>query len=129
MNRTVLIIEDDPLNLKLITDLLEMDGCTVIQAADGDLAEELVRIHTPDLVMTDIRLPGRSGLDITRSLKSNPNTTHIPVILTTAFYQYGNRETCMESGCDDYLAKPFTINHLYEVISRYLPQRQIAVGH
>lgn len=128
MDNKVLIIEDDRLNMKLITDLLQMEGYRTFQNSDGEGVEEFVRVYQPDLIMADIRLPGRSGLEITRVLKSNPETKHIPIILTTAFTHYGTRAVCMESGCDGYLAKPYAINDLYEIIDPFMPKHQMVVG-
>lgn len=128
MDKLIFIIEDDPMNMKLIVDLLHMKGYQTLQAENGDSVEQLVKTHNPDLILADIRLPGISGLEITRTLKSNPDTKHVPIILTTAFTQDGPRSVCMESGCNGYLAKPYSIDDLYDTVDRFMPQECMAVG-
>lgn len=122
MANKVLIFENDPLSMKLLTDLLHMQGYETVQVSDGLLAEDLVRQHSPDLVLSDFGLKGRTGLDITRALKSDPETRNIPVILTTVFPHSGFRTKAMESGCNAFLVKPYTFPHLFKTVQEFLPK-------
>ena len=105
--KTVLIVEDNELNMKLFTDLLQVHGYAVVQSTNGHDALDLAHEHQPDLVIMDIQLPERSGLDVTRDLKADPELAHIPVIAVTAFAMKSDEQRIREGGCEDYLAKPF----------------------
>ena len=119
MSKTVLIVEDDSLNMKLLNDLLEFQGYTIIQQNDGLGAYEAICEHRPDLVLMDIQLPGRSGLDITEAMKSNVELKHIPVIAVTAFTEQQDKQDCLNHGCDGYIAKPISIYTFFDTVSEF----------
>lgn len=120
MKKTVMIIEDDALNMKLANDLLQAEGYLTVHSYDGVDAEQLVQVHKPNLILMDIRLPGRSGLQIVHSLKSYPAMRTIPIIALTSFSAHETCDVCREYGCDDYLSKPISIHHFRETIKKHL---------
>lgn len=118
--KTVLIVEDNELNMKLFHDLLEAHGYQTLEARNGPEATALVAQHRPDLILMDIQLPGVSGLQITRELKDNPEYAAIPVIAVTAFAMKGDEERIRAGGCEDYIAKPISVAGFLEKVKRYL---------
>src|ERR1700750_196418 len=108
MAKTVLIVEDNELNMKLFRDLLEAHGYHTIGTNKGTEALALVRQHRPDLILMDIQLPEVSGLDVTRWIKSDPERRGIPVIPGPAFAMRGAEGRIREGGCEAYLSKPIS---------------------
>lgn len=102
----ILVIEDNPLNLELVTDLLEVKGFTVHPASTAEEGLRLARELLPDLVLMDFGLPGMDGLAATRNLKTNPKTRHLPVVGLTAHAMKGDEEAARQAGCDGYITKP-----------------------
>lgn len=119
MAKTVLIVEDNALNMKLFGDLLEAKGYATLRATEGDGALALAKRAHPDLVLMDIQLPGLSGMEVTRRMKADPTMRDIPVVAVTAFALRGDEEKIMESGCAAYVAKPVSIDHLLDVVERH----------
>jgi two-component system cell cycle response regulator DivK len=119
----VLIVEDNALNLKLLKDLLEYHGYYVVATGSGEAALRIAEEEQPDLILMDIQLPDFSGIDATRQLKANLKTQRIPIIAVTAFAMSGDRAKIMESGCDDYVAKPFSVLELLALIEKYTTAR------
>jgi two-component system, cell cycle response regulator DivK len=119
MAKTVLIVEDNALNMKLFGDLLEAKGYATLRASEGDGALALAKRELPDLVLMDIQLPGLSGMEITRRMKADPAMRDIPVVAVTAFALRGDEAKIMESGCSAYVAKPVSIDHLLDVVERH----------
>ena len=119
----MLIVEDNALNLKLLSDLLEYHGYYVVATGSGEAALRIAEEEQPDLILMDIQLPDFSGIDATRRLKANLKTQRIPIIAVTAFAMSGDRTKIMESGCDDYMAKPFNILELLALIEKYTTAR------
>jgi two-component system, cell cycle response regulator DivK len=117
--RTVLIAEDNALNLKLFRDLLEYHGYTLITATLGRAAVDLAREHRPDLILLDIQLPDITGMEVAEQLKAREETRAIPIIAVTAFAMSGDRAKVLASGCDDYLAKPFNVQEFLNIVARY----------
>jgi two-component system, cell cycle response regulator DivK len=107
MNKTILIIEDNDLNMKLFNDLLTSRGYATLCAEDGLLGLELARRHRPDLVVMDIQLPDVSGLEVTRQIRADRDIAHLPILAVSAFAMRGDAERIVAGGCDRYLAKPF----------------------
>jgi CheY-like chemotaxis protein len=107
-SRTVVVAEDNSINLSMMTDLLETRGWQVVQAENGADALRLTRAHNPDLVLMDIQMPVMDGLAATRLLKADPATASIPVLAVTGLAMPNDQERCLEAGCQGYLAKPFT---------------------
>lgn len=120
MAKTVLVVEDNELNMKLFHDLLEAHGISTIKTRDGRDVMELARKNKPDLILMDIQLPEVSGLDVTRWLKDDSELKHIPVIAVTAFAMKGDEQKIREGGCEDYISKPISVTHFMEVINKYL---------
>ncbi len=118
--KTVLIVEDNELNMKLFHDLLEAHGYQTLEARNGPEAAALVAQHRPDLILMDIQLPGISGLQIARELKDNPEYAAIPVIAVTAFAMKGDEERIRAGGCEDYISKPISVAGFLEKVKRYL---------
>ncbi|GAC1607774.1 MAG: response regulator [Mycobacteriales bacterium] len=116
----LLIIEDNPANLKLITLLLISAGHTVTCATDAEAGLLLARTHQPALILMDIQLPGMDGLAATAILKSDPLTAEIPVIALTAMAMKADRERSHRAGCDAYITKPLRYRELYDAIDRLL---------
>ena len=105
--RTVLIVEDDPVILRLLEVNFELEGLEVLLAEDGAAGLELAKERRPDLVVTDIMMPKLSGIELVESLKTDPLTAHIPIILLSAKAQTADLKAGMDAGADDYITKPF----------------------
>ena len=120
MSKTVLIVEDNELNMKLFHDLLEAHGVNTVETYDGKNVMELAREHKPDLILMDIQLPEISGLDVTKMLKADDELKSIPVVAVTAFAMKGDEQKIREGGCEDYISKPISVVHFMETINRYL---------
>ena len=120
MNRTILVVEDNDLNLRLFTDVLEAHGYAVLQAQLGRNGLELARARRPDLVVMDIQLPDMSGLDVIRSLKGDDALRAIPVLAVTAFAMKGDKETICGAGSDAYMSKPIEIRRFIAVVRELL---------
>jgi len=120
MPKTVLIVEDNELNMKLFHDLLEAQGYAILQTKDGMEALKIARENHPDLILMDIQLPEVSGLEVTKWLKEDDNLRSIPVIAVTAFAMKGDEEKIREGGCDAYIAKPISVANFLETIKKFL---------
>ncbi len=120
MSKTVLIVEDNELNMKLFRDLLEAHNFQTIETNDGNSVLDIAREKKPDLILMDIQLPEISGLDVTKMLKADPELSGIPVIAVTAFAMKGDEEKIREGGCEDYLSKPISITEFLNVVQKYL---------
>ncbi len=118
LNKTVLVVEDNDLNMRLFHDVLEMRGYNILQAKDGMEGWRIAREHRPDLILMDIQLPDVSGLEVTKWLKDDETLKPIPVIAITAFAMAGDEEKILEGGCDDYLVKPISISNFLQTVER-----------
>ncbi|MEM8616675.1 MAG: response regulator [Pseudomonadota bacterium] len=116
--KSVLIVEDNALNMRLFSDLLESVGYQVLQCADGAKAATLALEATPNLIIMDIQLPEVSGLDITRWLKDDERTRSIPVLAVTAFAMRTDELLVREAGCEGYLSKPIQVRSFLETVDR-----------
>ncbi len=112
----VLVVEDNPANMKLAALLLEQAGYEVLQATDADSGIALARERSPALILMDVQLPGMNGLDATRALKRDPRTASIKVVAVTAFAMTGDDRRMAEAGCDAYVSKPIRYRALLDVI-------------
>ena len=117
---SVLIVEDNELNMKLFRDLLEAHGYATFEARNGTDALALARAHRPDLVLMDIQLPEVSGLEVTRWLKDDEDLCDIPVIAVTAFAMKGDEERIRQGGCEAYLSKPISIGLFIDTVRRFV---------
>ena len=120
MAKTVMIVEDNELNMKLFHDLLEAHGYLTVGTRNGIEALDLARKHRPDLILMDIQLPEVSGLEVTKWLKEDPELRAIPVVAVTAFAMKGDEERIREGGCEAYLSKPISVGKFIETIRRFL---------
>src|SRR3954464_15132309 len=118
--KTVLIVEDNELNMKLFNDLLEAHGYFTLQTKDGVEALRLARTHRPDLILMDIQLPEVSGLEVTKWLKEDDDLRSIPIIAVTAFAMKGDEERIRQGGCEAYFPKPISVPRFIETIKSYL---------
>jgi two-component system cell cycle response regulator DivK len=119
----ILIVEDNELNLLLLKDVLEFHGYTIVSTSLGATVVDLARQHHPDLILMDIQLPDISGIDAARQLKADQETRSIPIIAVTAFAMPGDKSKILESGIDGYIAKPYKIQQILNIVSEYLKQR------
>lgn len=120
MPKTVLIVEDNELNMKLFSDLLEAHGYATVKTNEGANVLELMKRHHPDVVLMDIQLPEISGLDVTRLIKADPELKTTPVIAVTAFAMKGDEEKIRQGGCDAYITKPISVTTFISTIQKYL---------
>lgn len=120
MKKTVLIVEDNELNMKLFNDLLEAHGYATLKTSHGIEAMELARAHKPDLILMDIQLPEVFGLEVTRWLKADDELKSIPVIAITAFAMKGDEERIREGGCEAYMSKPISVSKFIATVKTYL---------
>jgi two-component system, cell cycle response regulator DivK len=120
MAKTVLIVEDNELNMKLFHDLLEAHGYNTVATRNGVEAIDLARKHRPDLILMDIQLPEVSGLEVTKWIKDDPELHTIPVIAITAFAMKGDEERIRQGGCEAYLSKPISVAKFIETIRQFL---------
>lgn len=120
--KTILIVEDNELNLKLLNDILEFHRYTTLVTGNGAEALRLVRQHHPDLILLDIQLPDISGTEVAHRLKADEQARTIPIIAVTAFALPGDRTRILESGCDDYVSKPFNIRNFLALVERYIDE-------
>lgn len=120
MTKTVLIVEDNELNMKLFHDLLDAHGYATIQTRSGTEALDLARQHKPDLILMDIQLPEVSGLDVTRWLKEDEELRSIPVIAVTAFAMKGDEDRIRAGGCEAYISKPISVGQFLQTVRQFL---------
>lgn len=118
MTIKILIVEDNELNLDMLSRRLQRKGYEVISAIDGEKGVAMAKAEHPDLILMDLSLPVLDGYDATRQLKSDPNTRAIPIIALTAHAMVGDREKAIAAGCDDYEVKPIELPLLLEKIER-----------
>jgi two-component system cell cycle response regulator DivK len=125
----VLVVEDNPANMKLTTLLLTNVGHDVLCAVDAETALTMARTDLPDLILMDIQLPGIDGLAATGLLKQDQATTTIPIIALTAMAMKDDQEKTRIAGCDAYIAKPLRYKQLYAAIDRLLAIRQTVAAN
>lgn len=124
MRHKVLIVEDNPLNMRLIEMILKSDDYVLLKATDGEEALAIAAIDHPDLILMDIRLPKVGGLEVARRLKKNGALSHIPIIALTAHAMKGDKEKAMEAGCDSYVSKPIDTRQLPRLVASMLSSGQ-----
>ena len=117
--KTVLVVEDNELNLKLLNDLLEYQGYRVIATRLCEPALGLARQYKPDLILMDIQLPDISGMEATQRLKGDEQTRDIPVIAVTAFAMSGDEARILASGCNAYVSKPFNVAEFLQLVEHW----------
>jgi CheY-like chemotaxis protein len=120
----ILIVDDNPTNLKLVAYLVKANGYDVDTAADAEAAIARIRAHRPRLVLLDLQLPDVDGLELTRRLKADPDTRDIVIIAVTAYAMKGDEERARAAGCDDYVTKPIDTRGLPALIARHLARTE-----
>jgi len=118
--KTVLIVEDNELNMKLFNDLLDAHGYRTLQTRDGMEALDMAREHRPDLILMDIQLPEVSGLEVTKWLKADDELQSIPVVAVTAFAMKGDEEKIREGGCEAYISKPISVATFLDTVRKFI---------
>lgn len=116
----VLLIEDNPLNMELAVDLLELGGYEVLTATTAEEGIELAQKETPDLILMDISLPGMDGLEATRILKKDKKVKDVPIVAMSAHAMTGDKEKAMEAGCVGYITKPIDTKSLVERVKEFM---------
>jgi two-component system cell cycle response regulator DivK len=119
---TILYIEDNEYNRKIVRQLLGRTSHRLIEAVDGESGVAQAQQELPDLILMDVQLPKMSGLEATRILKADPRTSHIPIIVITSFALSGDQEKAAAAGADNYLAKPYSPRELLKLIRQFLPE-------
>jgi two-component system cell cycle response regulator DivK len=118
--KTVLVVEDNELNMKLFHDLLDAHGYRTLQTRSGMDALRIAREQRPDLILMDIQLPEVSGLEVTKWLKEDDNLRQIPVVAVTAFAMKGDEERIRQGGCEAYISKPISVVMLIDTVRRFI---------
>jgi two-component system cell cycle response regulator DivK len=123
VSERILIVEDNPQNMRLIEMTLKAKNYTLLKATDGKEALDMVTKEHPDLIIMDIQLPKISGYDVTKMLRQMPEFINIPIIALTAYAMKGDKEKFIEAGCDTYLSKPINTRELPQLITTMLGRR------
>ena len=124
MKEKILIVEDNPQNMRLVEMTLKGGGYVLLKATDGEEALDLATREQPDLIIMDMQLPKLSGLEVTRRLRQISAFNCIPIIALTAYAMKGEREKFIEAGCDAYVSKPINTRELPGMVTKMLQQRQ-----
>jgi two-component system, cell cycle response regulator DivK len=117
---TILVVDDNPTNLKLVAEVLGFEGYRIHTATDAKQAQEIVSRSPPDLILMDIGLPDMDGLTLTQILKSNQETSHIAIVALTAFAMKGDHEKAIAAGCDGYIIKPIDTRAFPSQVAEFL---------
>jgi two-component system cell cycle response regulator DivK len=118
--KKVLVVEDNPKNMRLIKMVLVNKGYSLLEATDGEEALAVAVEGRPDLIIMDIQLPKMNGLEVTRRLRQTPGFSQVPIIALTASAMEGDRDKIIEAGCDAYVSKPIDTRQLPEVVAEML---------
>jgi two-component system cell cycle response regulator DivK len=121
-SKTILYVEDNEFNLKIVRQLLSRTSYRLIESVDGEQGVETAQSELPDLILMDIQLPKLSGLDATRQLRADPKTAHIPIVVITSFALSGDSEKAKDAGASAYLAKPYSPRELLQMIRKLVPE-------
>jgi len=119
-NRTILVIEDNALNMKLVRTLLKVGKYDIIEAVDAETGIQSAREYKPDLILMDIQLPGMDGLSATKTLKADPVLQKIPIVALTSHAMEGDDKRALAAGCDGYIAKPIDTKNFLATIGQFL---------
>lgn len=125
----ILVVEDNPSNLRLVRDLLELRGHSVLEATDGEQAVEMARLHRPQLILMDIRLPILDGIAAVQQIREHRQTKEIPVVALTASAMKGDEQRFLDRGFDGYIPKPIDTRSFCDTVEQYGrdpdPERQL----
>ena len=117
---TVLVVEDNEMNMQLVEYLLEEGGFQILKASSGEEALKLTNENVPDLILMDIHLPGMDGLSVVKKMKESDRTNRIPILALTAHAMRGDRDRFLQAGCDGYISKPIDVKTFVPSIQRYI---------
>lgn len=120
----ILVIDDNPVNLKLASDILEMEGMHIQRAIDAETAIEMISKELPDLILMDVALPGMDGLTLTRKLKQEAGTREIIIVALTAFAMKGDQDKIFAAGCDGYITKPIDTRKFPGEVKKYFTKEE-----
>src|SRR5450830_213418 len=120
MSAKILVVDDNPTNLKLVSDVLEFEGYDILKAVDAEEAQVVLAATLPDLILMDIALPGMDGLTLTRKLKAEERTRGIRIVALTAFAMKGDDQKAFDAGCDGYIVKPIDTRKLPDQVAGFL---------
>jgi two-component system cell cycle response regulator len=120
MSAKILVVDDNPTNLKLVSDVLEFEGYDILKAVDAEEAQVVLAASLPDLILMDIALPGMDGLTLTRKLKAEERTRGIRIVALTAFAMKGDDQKALDAGCDGYITKPIDTRKLPDQVALFL---------
>ena len=120
MSKKILIVEDNPMNRRLIGDILKYHGYEIVEAENGEDGIRAAREQQPNLIIMDLQMPVKNGYDAIRILRSDPETRHIKIIAVTSFAMAGDREKVLETGADDYISKPINTRELPKMVRKLL---------
>jgi CheY-like chemotaxis protein len=123
--KTILVVEDNELNMKLVKGLIKIGKYRMLEAIDAESGIELIREQRPDLVLMDIQLPGMDGLSATKIIKEDPSLKDIPIIALTSYAMQGDKEKAIEAGCTGYIAKPIDTRKFLETLAQYLKSENL----
>lgn len=119
-NKSILIVEDNPMNLKLIRDVLQIEGYETLEAETGETGVELARERHPAVILMDVNLPQMDGREAMETLKADASTRQIPIIAVTSLAMKGDRERLLAAGFDGYISKPIDIKELPRLVESYV---------
>lgn len=122
MSKTILYVEDNEFNLKIVRQLLSRTSYRLIEAMDGESGVATAQSESPDLILMDVQLPKLSGLDATRQLRADAKTAAIPIVVITSFALSGDAEKAKAAGASAYLAKPYSPRELLQMIRNLVPE-------
>ncbi len=118
--KTILVVEDNKLNMKLVKGLIKIGKYRMLEANDAESGIQQIREQRPDLVLMDIQLPGMDGLSATEVIKADPDLKDIPIVALTSYAMQGDKEKALAAGCTGYIAKPIDTRQFLETVSQYL---------
>jgi two-component system, cell cycle response regulator DivK len=125
MSGLILLVDDNPINLKLASEVLMAGGYSTVTATDAEQARELLNTLMPDLILMDIALPGMDGLSLTKLIKTEPRLRHVPVVALTAYAMRGDDAKALAAGCDAYISKPIDTRILIEQVAAIIVKARI----
>lgn len=119
-NKTILLVEDDFMNMKLVQHVLKSEGYAVVKATTGWEALNQIKTGLPDLIIMDMQLPDINGMTLVRIIRSNEAAKETAILALTAFAMKGDREKILKNGCNDYISKPINIENFISTVRKYL---------